>query len=339
MSSHHADDEVAAYQFDDVDRAVVSITRQLIKKVLLSRLLRGDAQRNVVRAVARVFAELPRPANKLNASFSVIGPTRKFGDHEVDHYWAVEVEGHQIEVRAGGDFYRPSTGGDTFASFYWVASPGCETDCQDYLSTLGIVDDGNPFGTEIDELNLNEPGYSIGVTHDRKDVPDETSDEHNADGEPGDYAEPLPELAACLWAFMDANTQLIYALGGRAYSLSGSDEVKAQVLRELSRHDYRTVKRVRVPERISVQYADGSQQSGVAPPSAMNDPNVMLFEDVFAEIEEALPPLPDFVSNRPAVQRFPNDLLCVRTLVYEDAAGNWRAIVDEEDRAWLERQL
>jgi hypothetical protein len=339
MNSHHAGDEVAAYRFDDVDRTVVSITRQLIQKVLLSRLLRGDAQRNVVRAVARVFAELPRPANKLNASVSVIGPTRKFGDHEVHHYWAVEVEDHQIEVRAGGDFYRPSTGGDSFTSFYWVASPGCETDCQDYLPTLGIVDDAKPFGTEIDELDLNEPGYSIGVTHDRKDVPDETSDEHNADGEPSDDAQPLPELAACLWAFMDASTQLIYALGGRAYSLAGSDAAKLQVLRELSRHDYRTVKRMRVPERLRVCYADGSKHSGVAPPSAMNDPNIMLFEDVFAEIEEALPPLPAFVSNRPTVQRFPNDLLCVRTLVYEDAAGNCRAIVDDEDQAWLEHQL
>lgn len=77
----------------------------------------------------------------------------------------------------------------------------------------------------------------------------------------------------------------------------------------------------------------------MAAPSAVHDLDAMLFEAVFAEMEETLPPLPDFANDRPVVQRFSNDPLCVRTIVFEDAAGKCRAIVDEEDRAWLQSQL
>jgi len=150
---------------------------------------------------------------------------------------------------------------------------------------------------------------------------------------------PMPELTACLWAFMDADTRLIYALGGRAYSLTGSDEVKLNILRGLSRYDFRSVERRKVPDRFGVQFGDGSRQSGMAAPSVVRDPDAMLFESVFAEMEKTLPPLPDFANDRPLAQRFSNDPLCVRTIAFEDAAGNCRAIVDEEDRAWLQRQL
>ncbi len=340
------DEDEEGYQFDDVDRTVVSITRQLITKVLRSDLL-DNAQQEVLQAVARVFAALPETPN-LNASFSVIGPTREFGEHKIHHYWTVELEDQQIEVKAGGYFWRPSTGGDSFASFRWIACPGGETECQDFAESLGIVDDAKPFGSEIDELDLNEPGYSISVSLDGEDVGDETDEDWDEEGEDdeegeedatGGEAHTTPELTACLWAFMDADTRRIYALGGRAYSLAGSDEAKLQILRGLSRHDYRSITRFKVPERFKIQFGDGSQRSGVASPRTVNDPSAMLFEDVFVEIEKTLPPIPDFANNRPLTQKFANDPLCVRTVVYEDAAGNCRAIVDEHDRAWLERQM
>jgi hypothetical protein len=349
MSDDDKDDETA-YQFDDVDRAIVSIAGQLITKVWQSRLL-SAAQREVVRAVARVFAELPDAANDLNASFSVIGPTREFGEHKIHHNWTIELEDQQIEVRAGGYFWRPSTGGDSFISFRWVACPGSPTDWQDLVPTLGIVDDAKPFGTEIEELDLDEPGYSINVTHDGEDVgdpwddEDDEGDEDEADDqdavgdETADDEQPAAELTACLWAFMDAETQVIYALGGRAYSLSGSDEAKLQILRGLSRHDHRSVQRLKVPDRFTIQYGNGAERSGVAPPSAVNDPTSMLFQHVLDALEGSLPPLPDFANKQVVPQNFPDQPLCVRTLVYEDAAGNCRAIVDEHDRAWLTKQI
>lgn len=348
MMNSFQDNEPENYVFDNVDHAVVSITRQLIAKVLRSSLL-GDSQLEVVRAIERVFVNLPKAGGELDASFTITGPRRKFGDHEIYHFWTVEVGNQLIEVLACGHFYRPSTGGDSFTSFRWVASPGFATDCQDFAASLRIVDDAKPYGTEIDELDLNEPGYTISVVYDTEEVLDGNDDEEEIDDDENDEIDEdsamsgddvlVPELTACLWAFMDAETQMVYALGGRAYWLSGSDEVKLQLLRKLSRYDYRSARRIKVPERFCILYGSGSKQSGVAAPSAMNDPNAMLFEDVFAELEKELPPVPDFANNRPMAQAFSDDPLCVRTIVFEDAAGNCRAIVDEKDRAWLERQM
>lgn len=251
MNDDSDEDGTERYQFDDVDRKVVSITRRLIHKVLRSGLL-GNAQRSVVHAIAKVFASLPETTVGLNAKLSVMGPRWKFGDHEIYHWWDVEIDGCDIEVSASGRFYHPSTGGDTFTSFYWAASTGCETDCQDYSESIGIVDDAKPFGTEIDELDLSEPGYSIDVTRDGEEVLRAADDENDSVNETNEGEKSLPELTACLWAFMDADTRLIYALGGRAYSLTGTDEVKLGILRALSRHDFRSVQRLKIPDRFNV---------------------------------------------------------------------------------------
>jgi hypothetical protein len=159
------DEDNLGYEFDEVDHVVVAITQQLISKVLESCLL-NDAQREVVLAIGQELAQLPYTPSNLNASFSLISPRRKFGDHEIYHHWGVEVGGDEIRVGAGGHFYRPSTGGDSFTSFRWVAWPGCETECQEFSSSLQLVDDAKPFGTEIEELDLSESGYTVSVTID-----------------------------------------------------------------------------------------------------------------------------------------------------------------------------
>lgn len=322
----HDDNESLDYQFEDVDRAVVAIAVQLITKIARSDLL-SESQRSVVNAIIGILGKLPRTSDPLYASFTLTGPRRTFGKHEIYHYWVVEVEDQQIEVSARGHFYRPSTGGDSFTSFRWVACPGFEPECQDFAASIQIVDDAKPFGTEIEDLDLTEPGYSISVTYDGEDVCD-TADEEDEEEESNQINEDdhsTPELTACLWAFLDADTGVIYALAGRAYSLSGSDEVKLQILRGLSRHDYRSATRTKVPERFSIQYGDGSSRKGVTLVAAVNDPSSMLFGHLFAEMEKSLPTLPDLANDRPLVQKFSNDPLCIRTIVYEDAAGHCRA--------------
>lgn len=323
------------YEFDEVDHAVVAITQQLIAQVLGSRLL-NTSERAVVRAIEKVFTNLPAAADDLYASFSLVGPRRMFGDHEIYHRWSVVVEGEQLQVSAGGHFYRPSTGGDSFSSFRWVANTGCTTECEDYSPSLQIVDDAKPFGNEIEDLDLSEPGYSLTVTLDGEDVIDEDEPE---DDELEDSEQTNDELVICLWAFLDADLQLIYALAGRAYRLRGDEESKLRILRELSRHDFWSVGRSRVPSRFAVTYTDGTERQGFATPQSVFDPSSMLFEELLQEIEEQLPPVTDFARDTQVRQKLSDDPLGVRTIVYEDAHGNCRAIIDEVDKDWLLQQM
>jgi hypothetical protein len=332
--------DARGYQFDEVDDAVVAITGQLIVKVLESSLL-NTAAGEAVFAIAKVFAELPDSTGDLYASLSLVGPRRSFDDREIYHHWSIEVEGEEIRVGAGGQFYRPSTGGDSFTSFRWAASPGFETECQDFGPSLQIVDDAKPFAAEIAELNLAEPGFSVSVTLDGEDidVDDEIDDDQLEEDEFNESELPSDEFAVCLWAFLDADVQLIYALAGRAYCLSGDDESKLATLKELSRYDFRSVDRSRVPDRFRVNGSDGTEMQGFTTPQAVFDSAAILFSELFEEIEARLPPLADFVHDKQKPQRLPEDPLGVRTIVYEDAHGNCRAIVDEEDKTWLRHQM
>lgn len=148
------------------------------------------------------------------------------------------------------------------------------------------------------------------------------------------------ELVLNLWAIYDGTTGYIYGLAGKAYSVLGSDEQKLAVLQALSMTDYVTAKRYRVPDKFTLSFTDGSTQKGMAPVSAMNNPDMQLFEDLFLNIQRDLPPIPRFSAEgfEAEAQLLPKDPLCVTTLLYEDMAGNIRPIVTEEDRYWFRQQ-
>lgn len=143
------------------------------------------------------------------------------------------------------------------------------------------------------------------------------------------------ELTANLWAFVDSSSGLVYALAGRAYYLCGDDNKKLGILRELSKYDFQCAERVRVPEQFEVTFADGTIRSRLTTHHAVRVMDMQLFEEVFSELEKALPPLSDFLNGQTRPQKFSNDPLCARTIVIEDEAGNCRALVTDEDRRWL----
>jgi len=145
-----------------------------------------------------------------------------------------------------------------------------------------------------------------------------------------------PELTANLWGFLDSSTGMIYAVAGRGYQLTGTDEEKLATLRSLSKHDFQSATRIGLGERFKVTFADGEVRPGITTPHAINDPNSMIFEEVFNQIEAALPPIFDFLRDVAIKQKFPEQPLCIRTLVFEDAAGVCRAIVTEQDKKWLQ---
>lgn len=147
------------------------------------------------------------------------------------------------------------------------------------------------------------------------------------------------ELVFNLWAIYDASTGTVYGVSGRAYSVSGTDREKLDLLKLLSRTDYVIAKRYQVSERFEIIDMDGALKTRVAFLNVVYDPQAAFFEELFKSIESELPPIPDFSSDefRPIPQKIPEDPLCVTTVLYEDEVGNIRPIISDEDREWVYR--
>jgi hypothetical protein len=137
------------------------------------------------------------------------------------------------------------------------------------------------------------------------------------------------DLAVNLWAYIDDGTGMVYAISGRAYALTGSDEEKLAVLRKLAATDYRTAKRQGLPKRFTV--TDGQQtREGMTHPRVIRDNVADVYESVFRSIESELPPIPDFVTGRHRPQRIPQEPLFLLTFLREDDEGNVTPITSKE---------
>jgi len=171
MGPYESDDDFneETYQLCEQDHQVVAAARQLLHKIVQWKQIQAN-QREVVAEILQVLDQLPTASDELFASVLLSGPQRHFGDHAISHWWNIEVEGRDLTVSSGGGFYRPSTGGDSFTCMTWSATPGYETDYSDYLHTLQIVDDAQPFETEVEQLDLSERGYSLEVCANGEEV-------------------------------------------------------------------------------------------------------------------------------------------------------------------------
>ncbi len=162
----HDEDELDpdedTYILEDRDWEIINAAKQLLWKMARCSFIRPK-QLEAVAVVLNVLECLPKVSEPVTVSADMVGPRRWFGEHEIYHYWTVRIEDSLIEINAGGHFYRQSTGGDSFTSLQWSASPGSESDYGDYLHTLQIVDDAMPFPQEIERINLVDPGYKISV--------------------------------------------------------------------------------------------------------------------------------------------------------------------------------
>jgi hypothetical protein len=133
------------------------------------------------------------------------------------------------------------------------------------------------------------------------------------------------ELVFNLWAFAEENSGFVFALAGRAYQLSGTDEEKVKILKSLSLTDYHIAKRVLVPERFKV-IDEGVERSGYTTVQDINDPRLYLFEVVYQTLEKDLPPmlLPgnEIGAYTPKEQKIPQNPLYVSTILLEDEYGH-----------------
>jgi hypothetical protein len=178
MSDSDDFSEDEAYVFSSEDNEIVSATKELIQKTAHSENITAR-QLEVVDRILQVFEALPSVVADLDVQLQVTGPRRTFGSHEIYHWWNIEVENGNLCVTSGGHFYRPETGGDTFTSMIWRACPGYETEYRDYLDTLSLVDDAQPFDLEVLEIDFAKGGYSLTVFEDGEELEDDSSDEED----------------------------------------------------------------------------------------------------------------------------------------------------------------
>ena len=147
------------------------------------------------------------------------------------------------------------------------------------------------------------------------------------------------ELALNLWAYLDQGMGLVYALAGKAYSLTGSEEDKLAMLHQLAPTDHLSVKRQSVPKNFQV--IDGHKtHEGVVAPSTLREAMAQAFEGVIQSIEAELPPIPNFKTNEFTSQRIPQKYLSCLTFLLEDDAGNVTPITSREqsEELFVEQQ-
>ena len=189
------------YGWSNRDQSVVATAIQLLGKILRAPFT-TPAQMASVAKLLHVLHRLPQRSVNMTLSIDLCGPRRRFGEHEIYHFWQMNVVDDEIEISSGGHFYRESTGGDTFTCMQWNAAPGFEPDYGDYLSGLQIVDDAQPYDQEVAALDLAQPGYKLDVSDDDNplltedgDAEEEPVPESAPPGE-AEYSEAEQELAA-----------------------------------------------------------------------------------------------------------------------------------------------
>jgi len=167
-----------AYILTNPDKNILCSAKELLWKMVRSKLF-SIAQLEQVTKVLKILERMPEISEELNVSISLVGPHRSFGEHEIVHWWEIKVEGQLISVESGGHFYRNSTGGDSFTCMSWSAYPGENTEFENYLNTLHIVDDVMPFEPEVRQIDLSDSGYSVTIYVDDEEITGNKIDKSN----------------------------------------------------------------------------------------------------------------------------------------------------------------
>lgn len=180
MSTEDTAEAPENYCLNDRDRTVVATAILLLEKILRADFI-APAEIVSVAKVLHVLKRLPNHSAAIEVSVGLSGPRRIFDEHEIYHFWQVNVYACEIEISSGGHFHRESTGGDTFTCMQWSAQPGFEADYNDYLDQLQIVDDAQPFDQEVATLDLTQTGYALDVTDEDNSLLEEAANLDDAE--------------------------------------------------------------------------------------------------------------------------------------------------------------
>lgn len=189
-------DHEECYLLSPVDDEQIGAAKLLVEKVIHS----GAARPAEIVSAAKLLHALtclPRVTEGLDVYLSVIGPRRTFREIETYHWWNVRLEDVYWQLDCGGHFYRPSSGGDTFTTMTWEASPGERPEFSDYSHLHRIVPDLQTYANGIAGIDFSTGEYRIEIQDaDNQlldDLADEESKEEEDEGESDEGTEPESE--------------------------------------------------------------------------------------------------------------------------------------------------
>ncbi|MDA8428626.1 MAG: hypothetical protein M0T70_05160 [Geobacteraceae bacterium] len=137
-----------------------------------------------------------------------------------------------------------------------------------------------------------------------------------------------PELCLNLWYYLDAEAGFIYALSGRAYWLSGTDEDKYDILKKLSVSDYKIARRYRLSDRFVLHFGEEAKK-GYTTPDIIRTHGIEAFKEVLQELEEEFPPVATTVGGKTIMEqtKIPDNALCLFTALKEEELGEITPVV------------
>lgn len=147
------------YSLNSRDKELIAAAGLFLRKAVRASVL-TPAQVVTAAKILHAVERVPLPARDVNASVSIQGPARWFGEIETWHWWEVKVEERVLSILSGGHFYRKSTGGDSFTTLSWTVAPGEEAEYDDYLEDLRIVPDVQPFELAVKSLDFSKGPYT-----------------------------------------------------------------------------------------------------------------------------------------------------------------------------------
>ncbi|HIJ96519.1 MAG TPA: hypothetical protein HPP94_12425 [Desulfuromonadales bacterium] len=134
-----------------------------------------------------------------------------------------------------------------------------------------------------------------------------------------------PEIILNLWYYVDEDQQFIFALAGRAYMASGTDEEKTALLRQLAATDYPLALKLPTPDRYVTFYAD-KMRPGIVTVSELDNPATQLFEEVYQAIEADLVKMAEERNCPVEDYKIPDNPLFVMTALYQEDEGGVRVL-------------
>lgn len=142
------------------DERILQAARSMLSKLLLNG-KRPPAEWVTVAKLLHALERLPRVTEGIDASVSVCTPTRTFGEIETWHWCDVALEVGTLRMTSGGHFFLPSSGGDTFTTMSWTASPGERSRFSDHRSDLWIVPDICAYWECVERMDFTQEGYKV----------------------------------------------------------------------------------------------------------------------------------------------------------------------------------
>jgi hypothetical protein len=136
------------------------------------------------------------------------------------------------------------------------------------------------------------------------------------------------EIVFNLWYYVDARSDLVYAISGRPYCMSGTEQQKRAMLGKLAATDYITATRYQLPENFAVHFGLRKMER-IAASFMVRDMFPNLFGELIGKLKGEIPDsylkIDGKIQNR-GIEVLQNPLCCVIALV-EDEIGEIRSVI------------